>query len=669
MRSLRQKLADLPPAPAERRAPARATTGASPPPGHSASAGATRPPASSPLDPPAPGGGSPSPASPPEASAASNGEPPPPPAGRFPWKKERGPAASASSAPKPTLDELRARIAALVGHQEPARPRPDPSAGELPFFVEHTPFGPRYVRRVRAAPAARVGRAPLVSARDADAATLGLLALDPTVGACDPRKALYLDTETTGLAGGTGTVAFLVGLAFFDEDHGTFVLEQMLLRRLGEEAPILDLLHRRLAGASMVVTYNGKSFDVPLLRTRYVMNRLSKPAEPPHLDLLHVARRVHKHRLATCSLASIESHVLGRERMGDVAGADIVEAYAHFLRTGDEGSLHGVVTHNEHDVFAMVALLGLYGEPFGVTTQSAAESENDAASTSGDPLERDGAANVEGVARASTSGGAARTSGGAANVDAEGGASRTSSSEVNVDAEDGSCAGPGGGLGAADLAGIARTLHRAGAVDRAHALAGEAIRAGGGPVARRVSADILRARGEIAAALRQYEAILAEVDDPEVRLVLAKLYEHKGRAVAESRSVAYERALAMLAAGTTEGEEATRRRRARLEKKLVSASALAAPRAAGQLARPPGPGDIKPPDPRDIQAFGGSGAGQPAPRAVRPSGPRDIKPSGPQDVEQPARGDAGQSARRDVLRARAKKSPGDVVGPFSRGGT
>lgn len=443
MRSLRQKLADLPSAPTvssgsapiQRKAPVRATAGA--------------------------------------------------------------PDASAPPAAKPTLDELRARIAALVGNREPARPRPVPSDGELPFFVEHTPSGPRYVRRVRAAPAARVGRAPLVAARTADPVTLGLLALDPALGGCDPRKALYLDTETTGLAGGTGTVAFLVGLAFFDEAHGTFVLEQMLLRRLGEEAPILDLLHRRMTEASMVVTYNGKAFDVPLLRTRFVMNRLPKPAEPPHLDLLHVARRVHKHRLSTCTLASIESHVLGRERMGDVAGEDIVEAYAHFLRTGDEGSLHAVVTHNEHDVLAMVALLGLYGEPFGVV-------------------------------------------------------------------EDAAC-GSGAGLGASDLAGIARTLHRAGATDRAHALAGVAVRAGGGPVARRVSADILRARGEIAGALAEYEAILGEVDDPEVRLVLAKLYEHKGKE--------YERALAMLAAGTTESEEATRRRRERLERKLVSAKA------------------------------------------------------------------------------------------------
>lgn len=451
-----------------------------------------------------------------------------------------GPRAGAEAGPspvagKPSLDDLRARIAALVGHKEPPRPRSDPSATELPFVVERTACGPRYVRRVRAAPAARVGRAPLVAARDADPMTLGLLALDPSLGACDPRRALYLDTETTGLAGGTGTVAFLLGLAFFDEEHGTFVLEQMLLRRLGEEAPILEQLERRMAEASMVVTYNGKAFDLPLLRTRFVMNRRPRPPELPHLDLLHVARRVHRHRLQTCTLASIESEVLGRERVGDVSGMDIVEAYSHFLRTGDEGALGGVVTHNEHDVLSMVALLGLYGEPFGLVDGGA------------DALDRDGGAALGAVEEAE---------------DVEW---VTAERERGWAERNAPCAGPGGGLGPADLAGVAKTLHRAGAIDRALALAGEAVRAGGGVVARRVSADICRARGDTAAALREYEAILDEADDPAVRLVLAKMYEHRVRA--------YDRALAMLAAGTTEDDDATALRRARIERKLAQSEA------------------------------------------------------------------------------------------------
>ena len=483
MRSLRQKLADLPSAgPGLRREPVRSTSLSSEPertvegePSFESAA------ASELVD--APRGG------PIEPAGARRGEPP-------------------AQGSKPSLDELRARIAALVGHRDPPRPRPDPSAGELPFVVERTATGPRYVRRIRTAPAGRVGRAPLIAARDADPVTLGLLALDPAISKCDPRKALYLDTETTGLAGGTGTVAFLVGLAFFDEAHQAFVCEQMLLRRLGEEAPILELLEKRLAEASMIVTYNGKSFDVPLLRARFVMNRMTRPAEPPHLDLLHVARRVHKHRLPSCTLASIENEVLGRERVGDVSGMDIVEAYMHFLRSGDDGALHGVVTHNEHDVLAMVALLGIYGEPF------ASEEEGDAG-------ERE-AIDEEAPARLGTL------------------------------------------LSAVDLAGAAQTLHRAGALGRARTLAGHAVRTGGGVVARRVSADILRARGEIAEALRQYEAILDEEPDPEVRLVLAKLYEHHERN--------FDRALSVLTGGTTETEEATLRRQARLERKRAAAT-------------------------------------------------------------------------------------------------
>ncbi len=480
----------------------------------------------------------------------------------------------AAATSKPSLEELRARIAALVGHRDPPRPRPDPSAGELPFFVERTASGPLYVRRVRAAPAGRVGRAPLVAARDADPVTLGLLALDPALSTCDPRRALYLDTETTGLAGGTGTVAFLVGLAFFDEAHQTFVLEQLLLRRLGEEAPILELLERRLADASMIVTYNGKSFDVPLLRTRFVMNRMKRPAEPPHLDLLHVARRVHRHRLTTCTLSSIESEVLGRERVGDISGMDIVEAYAHFLRTGDDGALHGVVTHNEHDVLAMVALLGLYGEPFGtldpvegdIGTGLRRPSPASAAPESEPPVRQPAPSGLEvdfdtGVRRASTP---------RLDADFDTGVRRAVTVGLDVDFDTGvrptanrPC-GLGAGLAAADLAGVARTLQRAGALSRAGALAGEAVRAGGGVLARRVSADIHRARGDTAAALREYEAILVEVSDPEVRLVLAKLYEHRERA--------FERALAVLEGGTTETDEATTRRRARLERKVASAS-------------------------------------------------------------------------------------------------
>ncbi len=389
--------------------------------------------------------------------------------------------AAAALRSKPTLDELRNRISKIVAKVSAPAPRPDPTASELPFFLERTDVGPLHVRRERSVPAARVGRVPLVAARDAEPAMLSLLALDPVLANCDVRGALYLDTETTGLQGGTGTVPFLLGMAFYDEAHGGFVLEQALLRRLGEEAPILELLTHRLSKASMIVTYNGKSFDMPLLRTRFVMNRMPVPASKPHLDLVHVARRIHGQRLKSCKLVAIENEVLGRERVGDVAGADVVACYMHYLRTGDESALLGVVEHNAADVLSMVALVGLYGEPLG-------------------------------------------------------------------------------SLGGEDLAGVARTLRRAGQLERAAELADAAVDRGGGALARKARGDISKARGDKARALLDYEVLATEVDDPTVRLELAKLYEHHVKSFAA--------ALALVEHGTGESEALVEKRRARLSRKI-----------------------------------------------------------------------------------------------------
>lgn len=423
----------------------------------------------------------------------------PMPAAKAPAPRPVSPVTSA----RPTLDELRDRIARIVARDVPAPPRADPTRGDLPFVLQHTPTGPLYLHRARSSLGARVGRAPLHAALHADPGMLALLALDPAIAGCDPRRALYLDTETTGLAGGTGTVPFLLGLAWLDPETNLFVLEQALLRRLGEEAPILDLLTERIAQASMIVTYNGKAFDMPLLRTRYVMNRLPKPVEPPHLDLVHLARRIHKTRLKSRTLVAVENEVLGRGRIGDVAGGEIVATYAHFLRTGDDEALLGVVEHNGADVLAMVALVGLYGEPLG----ERADGEADYA-----PAALDGS----------------------------------------------------------DLAAAASVLRRAGAFDHAETLANAALSRGGGARARRARGDIAKARGDKARALADYEVLAAEVDDADVRLELAKLYEHHVRA--------FDKALDVLSQGTGEETEAADRRRARLQKKIDRAAAPPAPK-------------------------------------------------------------------------------------------
>lgn len=280
------------------------------------------------------------------------------------------PASSPSQSPVSggLLDDLRRRMDSILARTraEPARELPRVDFGDLPFCVEETPEGPLHVRTLRLSGAHRVGRAPVTFARTASAELLALLALDPRLASCDPTAALYLDTETTGLGPGAGTVAFLVGLAFWDDEPG-LVVEQLLVRQLGEEAPVLARVAERVKRASMLVTYNGKSFDMPVLRTRFVMNRMPAQIEPPHLDLVHVARRLHKGRGIGTRLGAMEREVLGYVREDDVPSGEVSACYLHFLRTGDAGSLLGVVDHNAWDVVSMAALVGLYGEPLDGT--------------------------------------------------------------------------------------------------------------------------------------------------------------------------------------------------------------------------------------------------------------------------------------------------------------
>ena len=261
-----------------------------------------------------------------------------------------------------TLAQLREQMNAILERPlTPKPPRANPSETQLPFFP-HEVNGLIVHRRLeRVARSKTVGRIPVDAAADADAQMLSLLALDPRLLAHRPRKALYLDTETTGLGGGAGTLAFLLGLAWFDDEG--LVLEQLLLMSPAEEPALLYHLEQRLQECELLVTFNGKSFDWPLLQGRYVMNHLPVPASLPHLDLLHIARRLHKKRVGSVTLKRLESEVLGLERGPDIDGAEIGPRYAHFLRTGDEAALSIVVEHNAIDVLSMLALVGLYGEP------------------------------------------------------------------------------------------------------------------------------------------------------------------------------------------------------------------------------------------------------------------------------------------------------------------
>src|SRR4029077_6694127 len=178
----------------------------------------------------------------------------------------------------------------------------------------------------------------------------------------DPEKWLFLDTETTGLAGGTGTYAFLVGLAWWDA--GGLQVEQLFLRDFSEEHSLLHELAARLAERPVLVTFNGKSFDWPLLENRFTMTRAIKvPQLATHLDLLHPARALWKLRLGSVRLVELERHVLDAKRLGwhrgdDVASALIPQFYFDYLRGGTADPLASVVKHNQMDLRGLAALFG-----------------------------------------------------------------------------------------------------------------------------------------------------------------------------------------------------------------------------------------------------------------------------------------------------------------------
>ncbi len=203
-------------------------------------------------------------------------------------------------------------------------------------------------------PDSRVGREPVLPARAVRPTTLARLACDEALLGVDPGTALFLDTETTGLQHGAGTLPFLIGLAWFEND--SLRVRQLFLGHPGGEAPLLAELATRIAGASMLVTFNGKSFDWPLLRTRFVLNRMAIPALPPHLDLVHGARRVFKRRPHVGRLKEVEANILGFHRHGDIDGALIPAVYFDWLRRGTRGLLDQVFAHNAQDVVSMAAI-------------------------------------------------------------------------------------------------------------------------------------------------------------------------------------------------------------------------------------------------------------------------------------------------------------------------
>jgi uncharacterized protein len=178
----------------------------------------------------------------------------------------------------------------------------------------------------------------------------------------DPSRWLFLDTETTGLAGGTGTYAFLAGIAWWDA--GGLEVEQLFLRDFSEEHSLLFELAARIAERPVLLTFNGKSFDWPLLENRFVMTRsIAVPRLAAHLDLLHPARALWKLRLGSVRLVELERQVLDAPRLGwcrdaDVDSALIPQHYFDYLRGGSAAPLADVARHNRMDLRGLAALFG-----------------------------------------------------------------------------------------------------------------------------------------------------------------------------------------------------------------------------------------------------------------------------------------------------------------------
>ena len=185
---------------------------------------------------------------------------------------------------------------------------------------------------------------------------------DPRLADIPLSKFAFLDTETSGLSGGTGTYAFLVGIARFVD--GQLVLRQFFMRDPAEEPAMLEAVAQFLAPAQALVTFNGKAFDAPLLTTRYRLHRIPIPYEGyAHLDLLPLARRLWRDRLESRALKYLEQHVLGMTRSSEeVPGYEIPWLYFDYLKSGDARPLAGVFYHNAMDVVAMAALLAHVNE-------------------------------------------------------------------------------------------------------------------------------------------------------------------------------------------------------------------------------------------------------------------------------------------------------------------
>lgn len=192
-----------------------------------------------------------------------------------------------------------------------------------------------------------------------------LALFDPRAGGVSDwaRRVVFLDLETTGLSGGAGTLPFLAGCAWFEDE--AFRVRQFFLAGPAGERAMLRELAKVFDDATLLVTFNGRTFDVPLMEMRWAFHRTAAPTDDmPHFDMLPAARRLWSRReiresaeRASCTLTSLERAVLGFHRIDDVPGVEIPARYFHFLRTGNSAAISGVLDHNRFDLLSLAAVM------------------------------------------------------------------------------------------------------------------------------------------------------------------------------------------------------------------------------------------------------------------------------------------------------------------------
>ncbi|MDZ7265106.1 MAG: ribonuclease H-like domain-containing protein [candidate division KSB1 bacterium] len=257
--------------------------------------------------------------------------------------------------------DIKEKLQFLEKIQQPPKSEPyyvplHPDLSEfIPGQVIATPYGGAFVRVQKFSLDHNHGLIQLGQINEISPYVLQLAGKDQNLLQLNFKESIFLDTETTGLSGGSGTLIFLLGMGYFADDD--FVLKQFFLRELDEELALLYLVHEELGRFRSFISFNGKAFDWPLLQSRFIYHRLKNElVDPPHLDLLHAARRIWKGRLQDCSLSNLEQKVLQVQRHGDIPSYLIPHLYFEYLRTKDPLAVKPIFYHNEVDVLSMVSL-------------------------------------------------------------------------------------------------------------------------------------------------------------------------------------------------------------------------------------------------------------------------------------------------------------------------